>query len=393
MSGIVRRASVGAGNDFLSVVGKDEVGKDVTLCFSNTGPGTTLFTALGRIDSVGLIEDGFPPMKFEKRGDIAFDASSRFNGSDTVKGIGSHVVEKKDDIRKAKEPKGGRGAGTIHDTAADAFDIPNLAFGKVLVLVLRFALEVLDLVKAKDVTNASADLDLCIVGEEAVGGTVFPDEVLKGSGHFSFAFHTVGNKFGTAFAHVDLSHSATSMTHDSVDMSRGVREEGIGSDIFIPSINVGSRPASVVVFAEGITRGSTGKLRSGKEGLLNAFEGQPSEIGTKEFEIGSSFGNGTLVDTVVQKTGQSVIVATGLMVSAALIDDEIDIVIDVASVVAMVIDTWIPVTVGERCIEDEISDREFIINTGRIPNIVTSKDDMRKVMHFKVRRRAHVHVG
>jgi hypothetical protein len=52
MGGIVCRADVGAGNNFFSVVDKDEaLGGDVALRFSNTNLGITLFRVSERTDA------------------------------------------------------------------------------------------------------------------------------------------------------------------------------------------------------------------------------------------------------------------------------------------------------------------------------------------------------
>jgi hypothetical protein len=40
------------------------------------------------------------------------------------------------------------------------------------------------------------------------------------------------------------------MTHDAIVMGRSVRKESVGGDIFVPAVNVGSRPASTVMFAK-----------------------------------------------------------------------------------------------------------------------------------------------
>ena len=52
--------------------------------------------------------------------------------------------------------------------------------------------------------DTGSNLNFGIVREQAVGGAMSADEVPKGSRYFGFAFHTVSNKFGIAFACIDL---------------------------------------------------------------------------------------------------------------------------------------------------------------------------------------------
>ena len=59
---------------------------------------------------------------------------------------------------------------SVHDSISKSLGIPNLAFSKVLMLVMRFTLEVFDAIEAKDIKNTLPTLGLGIVREEAVGG-------------------------------------------------------------------------------------------------------------------------------------------------------------------------------------------------------------------------------
>jgi hypothetical protein len=73
------------------------------------------------------------------------------------------VVEKENDIKETEQPEGSRSAIAIHDNTVEVLVITNLAFGKVLVLVFRFTLKILDLVEAKDIMDTFTSLDLGII--------------------------------------------------------------------------------------------------------------------------------------------------------------------------------------------------------------------------------------
>jgi hypothetical protein len=66
----------------------------------------------------------------------------------------------------------------IHDGAGEAFNITKFTFSKKLVLMLSLTLEVLDLVETENVADTGTNLDFGIVGEKAIGSTMFMDEVL-----------------------------------------------------------------------------------------------------------------------------------------------------------------------------------------------------------------------
>ena len=72
----------------------------------------------------------------------------------------------------------GRCPGAIHDGAGEVFNVTNFTFSKILVLMLRFTLDVLDLVETENVADTGTNLDFGIVGEEAIASTMFADEVL-----------------------------------------------------------------------------------------------------------------------------------------------------------------------------------------------------------------------
>ena len=117
-------------------------------------------------------------------------------------------------------------------------------------LMMWFALEILDGVEPKDIKDRFATLSLGVVQKEAVGCPMPTNEIFQGTGHFGFLGHGVDDRFGTVFANVELCHHGAAMTKDTVIMSGSVAEEGISGHFFIPTINVASREARLEVFAK-----------------------------------------------------------------------------------------------------------------------------------------------
>jgi hypothetical protein len=147
----------------------------------------------------------------------------------------------------------------------------------------------------------------------------------------------MGDASGASFSSMNLSHCATRMTHDAIVVRRSVRKESIGGDIFIPAVNVGSRPASTAMDI-------SCKLSGVLDCLLNTLKGQPTEVRTKIGKIRSSLGNGALVDASFQCIEGVFTGNTCVMFSTAFMNDEVDVFGEIASALAKIIDTGILVT-------------------------------------------------
>jgi hypothetical protein len=63
---------------------------------------------------------------------------------DTIQASGSHVIQEEDNIKRQSNQYLRRGLHVVLYTTASVFDVTILAFRKVLVLVMRLALEVVD---------------------------------------------------------------------------------------------------------------------------------------------------------------------------------------------------------------------------------------------------------
>jgi hypothetical protein len=73
----------------------------------------------------------------------------------------------------------------------NAFKFLPLAFGIVLVLIVRLTLPIFDDKGTKDVKDILADFDLGTVTNELVHGTTRTDDVLEGGWEFTGGFHPI----------------------------------------------------------------------------------------------------------------------------------------------------------------------------------------------------------
>jgi hypothetical protein len=80
---------------------------------------------------------------------------------------------------------------TVHDSISEIIGITNLAFSKVLMLVMGPALQIFDSIKVKKVKNIFATLNLGIVREEAAGCAMLANEVFESPGHVRLKVHGV----------------------------------------------------------------------------------------------------------------------------------------------------------------------------------------------------------
>ncbi len=222
----------------------------------------------------------------------------------------------------------GRCPGAIHDGAGEVFHVTNFTFSKILVLMLRFTLDVLDLVETENVADTGTNLDFGIVGEEAIASTMFADEVLKSGSHFGLAAHRVDNILGAFFANVELDHSTTCMAKDAIIVGRSVTEEGVGGNVLIPTVDVVGRKTRAEVLPEWKTSRSTGKLSGMLYGGLDAIKRHPTEVGTEKFQIGLADGDGAFLDDDF---------------TTAFSEYQVDIVVEVTSILPSVRSTRIKI--------------------------------------------------
>ena len=73
-----------------------------------------------------------------------------------------------------------------------------------------------------------------------------------------------------------------------------------------------------------IMRSITCELGSGLDGLLDALDRQPTKVGAESFKVGSSLGNGALMNATFQEIIRHIVADfTLLAFGSTLMDDEV----------------------------------------------------------------------
>jgi hypothetical protein len=159
------------------------------------------------------------------------------------------VIQEEYHIEKAEQPKTSRSPGMIHDSIIETLGIRNLAFSKVLMLmIMGSTLETFDAIEVEDIKDTFPALGLGIVREKAFGCTTVADQIFKGLGHGRFKAHGEDNSLGTGLANIDLGHSSPTMNRDAIIMSRSDTEEGVSCNTFIPAMDIVGREPELVLF-------------------------------------------------------------------------------------------------------------------------------------------------
>ncbi len=96
---------------------------------------------------------------------------SNFQGSLPIQGSNSKMVHQVDDIEHGKKSVSSRSTGAIQQSIDSLLDLLNPALRIVLVLVVRFTLEIGNVIHAQDLLNILSNLSLSIVTEDSIRGT------------------------------------------------------------------------------------------------------------------------------------------------------------------------------------------------------------------------------
>jgi hypothetical protein len=124
------------------------------------------------------------------------------------------MVHQIDDIEHGKKPESSRSSSPIQESIDGLLDLLNLALSiVVLVLVVRFTLEVGDAVHAQNLLNILSNQSLGIVTEESIRGTFLANKILKSVIHDMFRSHRIATREVAVLAALDLEHRSASMTN------------------------------------------------------------------------------------------------------------------------------------------------------------------------------------
>jgi hypothetical protein len=148
-------------------------------------------------------------------------------------------------------------------------------------------------------------------------------------------------------------------------VSMGIAEEGIGSNAFIPMMDVAGRETQTKMLAERKACRSMGELSSGFDGLLDTIGRDPAKVGTKKFQVGSAGRKIVLVDAEVVKqarNGSEHRLDSELLATA--VDDEVDGIREVPGIATGISGMRVKVQ-GMKvkgCVKSEVSRREFVVH-------------------------------
>jgi hypothetical protein len=186
------------------------------------------------------------------------------------------------------------------------------------------------------------------------------------------------------------------MTKDAIVVSRGIAEEGVGSNAFIPTMNIAGRETRTKMLAERKACRSMGELSSGFDGLLDMIGRDPAKVGTKKFQVGSAGRKIVLVDAKVVKqarNGSEHRLDSELLATA--VDDEVNVIREVPGIATGISGMRVKIqgTKVKGCVESKVSRQKFVVHGWRVPDSVSGQKDVREWIIFRVGRRAHVNVG
>ncbi len=173
--GILGRMDIASDNNLFSVMGQDKVGESITLG-GNANPATKTFRF------VRVFKEYFLPEVEGQEGRNIGDFSHHNSVGNSTFGIDKNI-QQTDDEQHAKQPEFGRAANMIHGAGGEVLDILDVALNRVLVLIMRFRLGILDEVKAVNVLHGKAGFRLGIVTHQSLWSTMVVDEILKSVGH------------------------------------------------------------------------------------------------------------------------------------------------------------------------------------------------------------------
>ena len=152
-------------------------------------------------------------------------------------------------------------------------------------LIVGLRLPVIDTVHPEQVLGSPMELGFGIVTHETNRGTGGTDSILQGLRDLLLRSHWVPQNMSCLHANIDLHHSGTSMSRDSIISSWGVTEEGISGNPFIPAPDIGCREPGLEVLSEGVVHNTTIVLGCLVQHLLDLLIGGPSKVGLQGVEM------------------------------------------------------------------------------------------------------------
>ena len=108
-------------------------------------------------------------------------------------GVAENIAQS-NDVQKTQQPKGVRAGNMIHDAVHHVLEVLDTLLNGVLVLVVWFALAILDCIHPENIFHHKTSFRLSIVGLEAFHGTIFSDEIQEGGRKSGFRGNRVSRE-------------------------------------------------------------------------------------------------------------------------------------------------------------------------------------------------------
>jgi hypothetical protein len=224
------------------------------------------------------VVDGFEPAKLEQGRNVRYITVGKLVRGLPLEATDSETVQKIDSIFQAKVPIFGRGTGAVHNGIYHFLDFLDATFSVVLMLVVGFTLGIINTIFAKNFKGMFANLGFGVITHKGMRSTVGTDKVFKCRRELGFLAHRKNSGDLGGATNEQLSHGSATMSKDTVVVGGRVREEGVGGNNFIHTLDIESRETGTIVFTLGKARINAGKLGRVVESLLDAFNRDPTKV-------------------------------------------------------------------------------------------------------------------
>jgi hypothetical protein len=101
------------------------------------------------------------------------------------------MVEDIADVGNAQEPSGIRSTGFVKNVIGISFNSSNTAFGKILMLMMRFTLPLVNVVGSCNISNLLTDFDLGSITQKLIHSSTMANIVLEGMDKLLVCFHGI----------------------------------------------------------------------------------------------------------------------------------------------------------------------------------------------------------
>jgi len=181
----------------------------------------------------------------------------------------------------AEKPGMGQCSNTVHDGVDQSLQLLNPALSKILMLIMQFALPIIDAVSMQDLLDLVADFHLGTVTDELSWGSSCPDLIFQGIDELPFSFNGINIGYEGFHTNKNLSNGGTRVN------SWGIRVDGVHGNGLISLVDIQSRERGFVPLFEEGAHGESSILSGDHKGLLDHIGRKPSKHGHECLVVGA----------------------------------------------------------------------------------------------------------